>query len=111
MSTHIQKEILEKFDNDLKKVMSALALMSDEQLRGEYRTTATQAVQYALDENRRKAHEDALQASHEASIAAFKALIEKERQVPVEIPHGSPYLSGYNAALDDLLASLDEKNQ
>ncbi len=32
--------------------------------------------------------------------------IEKERQVPVEIPHGSPYLSGYNAAIDDILQAL-----
>ncbi len=36
----------------------------------------------------------------------IKNWIEKKKQIPVEIPHGSPYLSGYNEALSDLLTDL-----
>ena len=42
-------------------------------------------------------------------IQAIVEMCEKEREVPVEIPHGSPYLSGYNAAIDDIISSLKEK--
>ena len=45
--------------------------------------------------------------SHQHS--EFREMVELLRKIPVEIPHGSPYLSGYNDAIKDCLSKLNTR--
>lgn len=44
----------------------------------------------------------------ETYLATKKSEVEKLKIVPVEIPHGSPYISGFNEGIDAALEILEK---
>ena len=70
------------FKRNLKHVMNALCLLTDDQIRGEYRTTAMQAVAYAQEEQRKLNHMQAVKDAVATECARIAEQVKELKRDP-----------------------------